>query len=145
MWVSRDRLRSTMSSTVMVPTVVRSTVKLLLSKLGDTQGRKQIATLQSDELEILFNLLVNHAQQRPGEMQAFKALIGIVDIDPDYTPPFAALIERLPKNDLSPALGITLGTESKKKTPLGKWAKAFAAQSQSGKSKFEKAFTKAIK
>ncbi|PXA05720.1 NTPase [Coraliomargarita sinensis] len=145
MWVSRDRLRSTMSSTVMVPTVVRSTLKLLLSKLGDTEGRKQIAKLQSDELEILFNLLVNHAQQRPGEMQAFKALIGIVETNPDYTPSFAALIERLPKNDLSPALGVTLATESKKRTPLGKWAKTFAAQCHSDKSKFEQSFAKAIK
>ncbi|HAV12049.1 MAG TPA: NTPase [Opitutae bacterium] len=145
MWVTRDRLRSTMSSTVMVPTVVRNTLKLLLSELGDTEGRKQVGALQPDELEILFNLLENHAQQRPGEMKAFKALIDISEANPSYVPAFSALIERLPKSDLAPALGVTLGTLSKKGTPLGLWGKTCIDQYKLGRSKFEKAFTKASK
>ena len=145
MWVTRDRLRSTMSSTVMVPTIVRGTLKLLLSELGDTAGRKQVATLQPDEVEVLFNLLENHAQQRPGEMKAFKALIDIAEANPGYVAAFSALIERLPKNDLSPALGVTLMSQSKKRTQLGKWAKTFADQCKPGKSKFEQALAKAVK
>ncbi|MBT62421.1 MAG: NTPase [Puniceicoccaceae bacterium] len=145
MWVTRDRLRSTMSSAVMVPTIVRAFLKQLLSNVGDARAREELKNLQPDELDILYNLLENHVQQKPREMKAFQALITIAGGNPTYVPPFGALIERLPKSDLSPALAVTLVTISKKRTPLGACAKKIINDSGKGTTQFEKALAKANK
>lgn len=119
MWVTRDRLGSTMSGTTMVPPIVRAIFRKLLSEMGDAAGRKAIHQLQPAERSILTQLLVAHAQRTPGDVKAFRALMEIAEIDAQVADEFKAVVLRIPNRDLSPALGIDIVTRSTKSGALG--------------------------
>ena len=104
MWVTRDRLGSTMSGTTMVPLIVREVLKKILSGLGDVAGRNEIKQLQLSERSVLTQQLVSHAQRTPSELKAFRALMEIAEIDEPVADEFKAVVDRIPKSDLSPAL-----------------------------------------
>lgn len=119
MWVTRDRLGSTMSGMTMVPPIVRTILKKVLSKLGDTAGRNEIHGLQPAERSILAHLLVSQAQQKPKEIKAFRALMEIASIDDAVVKDFQALLARIPKVELSPALAINIQTIAVTQSALG--------------------------
>lgn len=139
MWVTRDRLGSTMSGTTMVPPIVRSVLKKVLSELGDTAGRKEIHQLQPAERSILAQQLVLHAERSRGDMKAFRALMEIVEIDDQFAAEFKAVVARIPKADLPPALAIHIVTTASKPNALGKVCRSIIVENQDGKTLFEKA------
>jgi len=139
MWVTRDRLGSTMSGMTMVPTIVRTILKQVLSELGDTAGRKAIHQLQPAERSILAHQLVSHAQRAPGNIKAFQALMEIADLDEQIAEEFKSVVARIPKAELSAALGIHIGNASKKQNALGRVCQSIVASHQEGKTQFEKA------
>ena len=139
MWVTRDRLGSTMSGTTMVPPIVRAIFRNVLSEMGDAAGRKAIHQLQPAERSILAQLLVAHAQRTPGDVKAFRALMEIAEIDAQVADEFKAVVSRIPNRDLSPALGIDIITTSAKSSALGKVCQSIIAENQDGKTPFEKA------
>jgi len=139
MWVTRDRLGSTLSGTTMVPPIVRSVLKKVLSELGDTAGRKEIQQLQPAERSILAQLLVSHAERSPGNVKAFQALMEIAEIDAPFAVDFKAVVDRISKGDLPPALAILIVTTARKLSALGKACQSIIAESHDGKNKFEKA------
>jgi hypothetical protein len=139
MWVTRDRLGSTMSGTTMVPPAVKSILKLLLSDLGDRRGRAEIPKLNPAERESLAHELVSHAQRSPGEVKAFQAFLALVETDSHRADDFKGLVTRIPARDLPAALAVTIQTLAKKDTPIGKVCQLIAAGNFTGKSPFEKA------
>lgn len=139
MWVTRDRLGSTMSGTTMVPPIVRAVLKKVLSGLGDAAGRKEIQQLQPAERSILAQQLVLHAERSSGDMKAFRALMEIAEIDGQFATEFKAVVARIPKADLSPALAVHIVTTSSKASALGIACQSIIADNQDGNTKFEKA------
>ena len=139
MWVTRDRLGSTMSGTTMLPSVVKSVLKLVLSEMGDRQGRTEISKLQPGERDLLAHELVSRIQRSPGEIKAFQALLALVEIDPHRANDFKGLIDRIPPRDLPAALAVAIRTLAKQSTPLGKVCAAIAAGKYEGNSQFERA------
>lgn len=138
MWVTRDRLGSTMSGTTMVPAIVRTMLKQLLSDLGDTAARKAIPQLQPAERSILAHQLISQAQRTPGNVKAFQALMEIAELDEPIAEDFKAVVMRIQKTDLAPALAIHIVTTSKKQNALGKVCQAIVASGQDGRTPFEK-------
>jgi hypothetical protein len=120
MWVTRDRLGSTMSGMTMVPPIVRAIFKKVLSEMGDAAGRKEIHKLQPAERASLAQLLVAHAQQKPSQIKPFRALTEIAAIDDSAAEEFRGLITRIPRTELSPALGIDIQSLAAKQSALGK-------------------------
>jgi transposase len=139
MWVTRDRLGSTMSGMTMVPAIVRSVLKKVLSELGDAAGRKEIQQLQPMERSILAQQLVSHAERSRGEVKAFRALMEISEIEEQFAAEFKAVVARIPNADLSPALAVDIVTTASKSNALGKVCKSIIAENQDGKAPFEKA------
>lgn len=139
MWVTRDRLGSTMSGMTMVPPIVRAVLKKVLSEMGDTVGRKEIHQLQPSERSILAQQLVSHAERSRGDVKAFRALMEIAEIDEQVAAEFKAVVTRIPKADLSAALAVHIVTLAGKQNALGKVCQSIIAESQDGKSRFEKA------
>ena len=139
MWVTRDRLGSTMSGTTMVPTIVRTILKQVLSELGDTAGRKAIHQLLPAERSILAQQLVSHAQRAPGNIKAFQALMEIANLDEQIAEEFKSLVARIPKAELSAALAIHIGNTARQQSALGKVCQSIVASYQEGKTQFEKA------
>lgn len=88
--------------------------------MGDATGRSEIHSLQPAERAILTQLLVSQAQQKPGEIKAFRALTEIANIDDGAAEDFRALIARIPRTELSPALGIDIQSLTTKQNALGK-------------------------
>jgi hypothetical protein len=138
MWVTRDRLGSTMSGTTMVPAIVRTMLKQLLSDLGDTTARKSIPQLQPAERSILAHQLISQAQRTPGNVKAFQALMEIAELDEPIAEDFKAVVMRIQKADLAPALAIHIVTTSKKQNALGKICQTIVASGQDGRTPFEK-------
>jgi hypothetical protein len=138
MWVTRDRLGSTMSGTTMVPAIVRTMLKQLLSDLGDTAARKAIPQLQPAERSILAHQLISQAQRTPGNVKAFQALMEIAELDEPIAEDFKAVVMRIQKTDLAPALAIHIVTTSKKQNALGKVCQAIVVSGQDGRTPFEK-------
>jgi predicted KAP-like P-loop ATPase len=139
MWVTRDRLGSTMSGTTMVPPIIRAIFKNVLSEMGDAAGRKAIHQLQPAERPVLTQLLVAHAQRTPGDVKAFRALMEIAEIDSQVADDFKGVVSRIPKRELSPALGIEIVTTSAKSSALGKVCQSIVAENRDGNTPFEKA------
>lgn len=139
MWVTRDRLGSTMSGTTMVPPIVREIFRNVLSEVGDAAGRRAIHSLQPAERSILTQLLVVHAQRAPGDVKAFRALMEIANIDAHVADEFLAVVSRIPNRDLSAALGIHIVTTSKELSALGKVCQSIVAENQDVKTPFGKA------
>ena len=145
MWVTRDRLGSTLSNATMVPTVVRSLFKHVLSEMGDTSARASIKSLQPPERAILADLLVFEAQRSPGGMKAFQALAEIASLDESVTQVFESVVRRIPKKDLPAALGVYLQTEAKKGTDLGRTCHRLVQDFSTDKSRFGRAMKQEMK
>lgn len=139
MWVTRDRLGSTMSGTTMLPPAVKSVLKLLFSEMGDRQGRSEIPKLQAVERDVLAHQLISRIQRAPQEVKGFQALISLIETDPHRANAFKALIDQIPPRDLPPALAVNIRTLAKQATPLGKVCAAIVAEKHDGKTPFEKA------
>lgn len=139
MWVTRDRLGSTMSGMTMVPPIVRAVLKKVLSEMGDAVGRKEIHYLQPSERSILTQLLVSHAERSRTDVKAFRALMEIAEIDEQFAAEFKAVVARIPNADLSPALAVHIVTTASKANALGKACQSIIAENQDGKTQFEKA------
>jgi predicted KAP-like P-loop ATPase len=139
MWVTRDRLGSTMSGMTMIPPVVRSVLKQVLSEMAQNAGRTAIRTLTVQERGILGQQLILHAQRAPGDIKPFRALTEIAEIDDSAAEEFKALIARIPKADLSPALGVDIQNLAGRQNALGKACRDIIAQLADDKSRFSKA------
>jgi len=139
MWVTRDRLGSTMSGMTMVPSIVRVAFKKVLSEMGDAAGRKEIHNLQPTERASLAQLLISHAERSRGEVKAFRALMEIAEIDEQFAAEFKAVVARIPNADLSPALAVDIVTTASKSNALGKICQSIIAENQDAKTPFEKA------
>ena len=122
----------------MVPTIVRTMLKQLLSDLGDTAARKAIPQLQPAERSILAHQLISQAQRTPGNVKAFQALMEIAELDEPIAEDFKAVVMRIQKTDLAPALAIHIVTTSKKQNALGKVCQAIVVSGQDGRTPFEK-------
>ncbi|MDX1973466.1 MAG: P-loop NTPase fold protein [Candidatus Sumerlaeia bacterium] len=139
MWVTRDRLGSTMSGMTMVPPIVREVLKKVLSGMGDAKGRMDIHQLQPSDRSILAQLLVSHAERSSGEVKAFRALMEIAEIDEQFATEFKAVIARIPKADLPAALAVDIVTTASKANALGRACQSIVADNHDGKTSFEKA------
>jgi len=139
MWVTRDRLGSTMSGMTMVPPVVRTVLKQVLSQMGDVAGRKAIHDLQPTERSILGQQLISHVQRKPDEMKAFQALMEIAELDPQVAEEFKAVVNRIPKADISPALAIHIATVARQHSIFGKVCQQIVAENKDGTTPFAKA------
>ncbi len=139
MWVTRDRLGSTMSNATMVPPVVRSVLKLVLSEMGQKAGFAEMKTLNPDELTILSRQLILQAQRTPLEMKPFRAIGELANLSPGFADDFHALIARLGKEALAPALAIYVQTSSSDSTPLGLICQRIVSEFADDKTRFGKA------
>lgn len=139
MWVTRDRLGSTMTGMTMVPPVVRAVLKKVLSEMGDAAGRKEIHQLQPAERSILAQLLVSHAQRTPGEIKSFRALTEIATIDASVADDFRSLLTRIPKGELSPALAVDVQNLAGKQNALGEVCRRIVHECADEKTMFGKA------
>ena len=145
MWVTRDRLGSTMSGTTMIPPIVRAVLRSVLSEIGDVAGRRDMHNLQPSEIATLNQLLVSHAQRKPGEIKAYKALIELADSYRQFVQEFKSLIDRIPKGDLPPALAVIVVSNASKANALGVACQAIIVENQTGKTPFDKALKQKIK
>lgn len=139
MWVTRDRLGSTMSGMAMVPAVVRKVFKDVMSKMADSAGRKAIHQLQPTERAILTQLLVMQAQRTPGDVRVFRALLETAEIDAQAAAEFKAVVTRIPNSELSAALGIEIVRRALDASALGRACQSIIDENQHGKTNFEKA------
>jgi predicted KAP-like P-loop ATPase len=140
MWVTRDRLGSTMSGVTPVPAIVREVLKKVLSNVADVAGRKEMHQLQRAEVSILVQQLVSRAERAPREVKAFQALMEIAEeIDEAAAIDFRALVSRIPKRDLTSALAVLIVTSASKQNSLGKICQSIIAEYHDGKTLFEKA------
>ena len=139
MWVTRDRLGSTMSNATMVPPAVRSVLKFVLSEMGQKTGFAEMKKLNPEERAILSRQLVVQAQRAPGEIKPFRALAELTNSDPSVATELYALIARLSKETLAPALGVYVLTVSKDSTPLGLICQRIVAEFGDDKTRFGKA------
>jgi predicted KAP-like P-loop ATPase len=139
MWVTRDRLGSTMSGTTMVPPVVRAVLKKVLSEVGDVSGRRDIHTLQPVERTILAEQLVTHFLRKPAEAKAFQALLEIASIDTATADRLISLLKKVPAKDLSPAIGTSIRNSSKKADHLGQICTRIVGELAGDDSRFGKA------
>jgi hypothetical protein len=139
MWVTRDRLGSTMSGMTMVPPIVREVLKKVLSTMGDASGREEIQQLNPVERSILTQQLVSHAERSNGDVKSFRALMAIAEIDDQAAADFKAVVDRIPNADLPPALAVSILTNASKANALGAVCKAIVAENREDKTRFERA------
>lgn len=139
MWVTRDRLGSTMSGTTMVPPSVRMLLKRLLSETGDTAARREIPALQPTERTILAEQLTVHLLRKPTEGKAFLALLDLAGVDSSTADALIPLLKKLPQNDLPPAIAIVIVNASKKGDHVGRICAKIIADFGGDESKFAKA------
>ena len=139
MWVTRDRLGSTMSNATMVPPAVRAVLKLVLSEMGQKTGFAEMKKLNQEERAILSRQLVVQAQRAPGEIKPFRALAELTNTDAGVAEEFYALVVRLSKETLAPALGVSVLTASKDSTPFGLICQRIVSEFGDDKTRFGKA------
>jgi len=139
MWVTRDRLGSTMSNATMVPPAVRKVLKLVLSEMGQKTGFVEMKKLNPEERAILSRQLVVQAQRAPGEIKPFRALAELTNTDPSVAEDFHALVARLNKDTLAPALGVLVLSASKDSTPFGLICLRIVSELGDDKTRFGKA------
>lgn len=142
MWVTRDRLGSTLSGTTMLPPVVKAILRQCLSKMGDSEARKSICQLTVQERQLLSNELIIHAQKHPSEVKAFQALMEICKNDAPLVEEFGNLIRRIPKDELPAALGVYIATQAKDAGDLAGACQGIITSFKGGDSTFEKALNK---
>jgi hypothetical protein len=138
MWVTRDRLGSTMSGTIMVPPVVRSLLKRLQSKMGDAAARKEIPALQPAERALLAEMLFAEAQKKPGETRAFTSLMEMAETDPAIGETLQNTIIKMPKDGLAPGLAVLIVTRAGKPGDFGLKCQKIISALPAGDSPFEK-------
>ena len=129
----------------MVPPIVRATLKKVLSELGDIAGRKEIHQLQTVERSILAQLLVSQAQRAPSEIKSFRALTEIATIDESVAEDFRALLARIPRGELSPALAVDIQTLAGKNNALAKVCLRIVRECADDKTRFGKALKQKTK
>lgn len=139
MWVTRDRLGSTMSGTTMVPPSVRMLLKRLLSETGDAAARREIPALQSTERAILAEQLATHLLKKPTEGKAFLALLDLAGVDTTTADTLIPMLKRLPLNDLPPAIAIVIVNTSRRGDHVGQVCAKIIAEFGGDGSKFAKA------
>jgi len=139
MWVTRDRLGSTMSGTRMVPPSVRAILKMVLSEVGDVAGRREIHNLQPSERSVLAEQLVTHFLRKPAEAKAFQALLEIASIDTMVADQLASLLKKVPAKDLSPAIATSIKNSSRKPNYLGQICTRIVGELAGDGSRFAKA------
>ena len=140
MWVTRDRLGSTMSGTTMVPPSVRIVLKKVLSQMGDVVGRREIQTLQPTDRGILGDLLAIHFLKKPSEAKAFQALLELASIEAAAADQLAPLLKKANTSDVSPAIATIIKNASKKPDYLGQVCTNIIREFASDDSRFGKAF-----
>ncbi|MDF1862138.1 MAG: P-loop NTPase fold protein [Verrucomicrobiales bacterium] len=141
LWVTRDRLGSTMSGTTLVPTVVREVLKKLLSNLSDRQGINEAERLNSQEFSILIEQLGVIARRDPSSEKPFKALIGLGENRDEAAEVFGAVIKGIPGGDLSPALAVQIETIAKSRGRLGEVCKGIVSDQRGENTRFAKGFS----
>lgn len=139
MWVTRDRLGSTMSGTTMIPPVVRSVFRQILGAIGKKQWRDAIKDLKRQERFLLAQQLITHAQRTPGEMNAFQALTEIAQLEPAVAEDFNNLVRRIPREELSPALATHVQLLAKQPGPLREVCRSIVRDCGDNKTRFGKA------
>lgn len=139
MWVTRDRLGSTMSGMTMIPSIVREVLKKVLSEMGDAAGREEIHKLNPVDRSILTQQLVSHAERSNGDVKSFRALMEVAEIDEQAAEDFKAVVERIPNADLPAALAVSIVTNASKSNALGKVCKVIIAENHDNKTRFGKA------
>lgn len=80
-WVARDRIRSTVAGLAMVPPLVRSLFKQLISSNeGDRAvGAKGAQKLDHDELASLYQILSQHLQRHPDDQSAIDGMVELME------------------------------------------------------------------
>lgn len=139
MWVTRDRLGSTMSGMTMVPPIVRVVLKQVLSEMGQKPGLAAIRTMSPQDRAILAQQLILQAQRTPGELKPFRALTEIATIDVSVAEDFRALLARIPRAELSPALAIDVQSLAGKQNALGEVCRRIVQECADDKTRFGKA------
>ncbi len=92
--------------------------------MGDVAARKEISRLQPLERASLAQLLISHAQQKPNQIKPFRALTEIATIDGSAAESFRALVARIPRAELPPALAIEIQSLATKPNALGEACRA---------------------
>ena len=136
MWVTRDRLGSTMTGMTMVPPIVRMVLKQLLSEMGQKTGLAAIRTLIPQDRAILVQQLILQAQRTPSELKPFRALTEIATVDDSVAQDFRALIARILN---SPALAIDIQSLAGKQNALGEVCRGIVREYADDKTRFGKA------
>jgi len=139
MWVTRDRLGTTMSGTTMIPPVVRSVLKQVLSEMAQNAGLTAIRTMNPPERLVLAQQLVLQAQRTPRDLKPFRALTEVADLDEAVAEDFKALVTRIPKADLSPALAVHIVSLAAKSNGIGKACQSIVREHANDKTMFGKA------
>jgi predicted KAP-like P-loop ATPase len=136
MWVTRDRLASTLSGMTMIPPLVRSVLKQVLSELAQNAGLAAIRTMKPEERAILAQELISRAQRAPLEIKPFRALIEIAETDGSFAAEFGALVKRISNADLSPALAIPIVDRARKSGDLGDICRTIVRECADDKTRF---------
>ena len=79
------------------------------------------------------------AQRAPGEIKPFRALAELTNTDAGVAEEFYALVVRLSKETLAPALGVSVLTASKDSTPFGLICQRIVSEFNDDKTRFGKA------
>lgn len=139
-WVTRDRLGSTLSSLTLVPAKVRTVLKEVLGgEFVAKAGYQHIREMAPPERLILAQQLSLKAMQNPGELPAFKAIIEIALIESSVANDFKTLIAQIPTKELSPALAVEVTLLAKKADPLGAVCKEIVSLYRTTDTRFGKA------
>lgn len=138
MWVTRDRLGTTLSGTTMISSKVRMLIKQLTSELSQKAGLTAIRAINQQELSVLAHQLLFIAQRNPGDLKPFRALEEIAQLDDSVAIEFIKLIERTPKNDLPPALGLLIQGHVGKQNIFGLACRKLADDLKDDTSRFAK-------
>jgi hypothetical protein len=138
MWVTRDRLGTTLSGTTMISPMVRALLKQLMGDLSQKAGLAAIKNINQQERSVLAHQLVFLAQRTPGDLKPFRALEEIAQLDDSVAVEFIKLIERTPKNDLPPALGLLIQGYIGKQSAFGQACRKLADDLKEDTSRFAK-------
>lgn len=109
-WIARDRLQSTLSKVSLVPPFIR---QLFESLISDNSGKQHetitsMKTMDAEDVALILDLLVKHAQRHPDQKASFDSLRLLVEQNIPGSLPM--LIEAL-ENSHHPAIEAGVGMD----------------------------------
>lgn len=110
-WIARDKLHTTLSNVAMVSPIIRKTFENLISSNDAVQeaAHLTIQKFEPGDIDILFSLIDENLIRNPEERNFYVPYEILAQWKiPDSCKHFAAILLKLPKEKIPPAIGIAL-------------------------------------